>query len=190
MWRLFLLYPLLLAAQPAFAQANTEIVQITEQQRDILGTAMKVDGELTADMHRRFWADMPKMDARQWREVRPGLERGFELDLRRMRAMYISIRATLRNHAVTIDSSYVKAQAEFEALRLGNALDDGTYQLKLALQDRMFRDQLASVARGEPLKRGDEDIEMTDELAAEVLDNIDAAYRRAERLLDPKWHAH
>jgi len=191
MWRNLLVSALIAVAQLAFGaskvEVNTQLVEITEQQRDILKATMKIDGELTEEMHRRFWADMPKIDAREWQEKKRGLVRGFELDLRRMRAMYLSIRATLKSHTVTIDPSYAKAQADFEAVRIDNGSDDQSYQLKVAMQDKLFRDQLATVARGQPLKRGDEDIVMTDELVADVLDNIDDAYHRADRLLDPKW---
>ncbi|HZP65725.1 MAG TPA: hypothetical protein VFB32_05400 [Rudaea sp.] len=191
MWRSLCLGLSMLLAGGAFAAPNAKIIEITEQQRDILNEVMRIDGELTEDMHRRFWADMPspRPDPKQWAITRRQLEGTFELDLNRMRAMYLSMRATLKHHAPTVDPSYAKAQAAFEAISVEDPADNARLQLKLALEDRLFHQQLEAIARGEPLKRGDEDIVMTPELVAEVLDGLDETYRRAARLLDPVWRS-
>ena len=179
-------FALLVAARAVAIEA--QLYEITEQQRTILNDVMRTDGELTQDIHRRFWADMPAdTDPKQWRRTRQALERTFSLDLRRMRAMYLSMRATLRNHAPTIDPSYARAQAEFESIDLADAADRQTLRDKVRREDRLFRQQLEQVARGAPLHRGEEEIRMTPELIDAVLEGIDEDYARARRLLDPVW---
>ena len=182
----------LLPSRVVTAAADTiEALGIDSSSIAILHEVTQTDGELTQDMHRRFWAGvLAQKDDPDREKMRVQLARTANVDLARVRAVYLSMAATLKAGSPIVDPSYVSAQAAFEnAQVLGSDADRKAIKEKISKEDRLFHEQLMKVARGEPLQRGDEQIIITNEVVDHVLSQLDTTNARIRRLLDPVWHS-
>ncbi len=169
----------LMAAGPA--RAND--VELTSAQDAIFATAASPGGYLTAEMHERFWRDVPrdvKTDPKVLTPFADGLNKTVRAGMRFQLALWQSARLSAETGAVTYAADYEAARAA--AKRASQGPDDGAS----LLTDQANR-LLTAAANREPLILPDGITALTPAQIERIETGVAAALARLALLLTPDW---
>jgi hypothetical protein len=159
---------------------------LTERQRLVVAAALRVDGNLTREMHNEFWADIPKAEIAQssaWTgKVAPLLNAVW----RYQREVWRSARLSIPARAAVWTNCFTEAKQNLSKA-VANLV--GSPSLRAQVESAMREADLlmTAVSSGKPFLSQRGPIEVTDNLVGTVLAGLVGSRARLNKLLNPVW---
>jgi hypothetical protein len=166
-------------ASQAGVQTNeaNELGVPTQRQVELIRAVLRVDGELTPEMHAEFWVDFKALSRTDSKFLSADIKKSAPALLKYQKALWQSAKLSLAAAKVIRSKELEDAWVELQQV---SPDEDG----KASTQAKSF---LEAAASGKPQKRGNDEILITEELIDHVVAGIDKSLERLINLIDPDW---